>query len=205
MKLLFATTNPHKFEEIQALLTALPIELLGLSDLEVEIPEPQEDGATLAENARIKALVYAAASGLPCLADDSGLEADALGGAPGVRSARYAEFDGPRAVRDEKNRQRLLAELRKLGDARRSARLVCTLCLATSSGEIVFETRGIREADIIDEPRGSHGFGYDVLLYLPDVGKTAAELLPSEWNRISHRAMAAKHFCEWFSANNRSA
>lgn len=202
MKVLFATTNPHKFDEIQTLLASLPMELIGLQDLTVHIPEPVENGATLADNARIKAITYAKASGLRCLADDSGLEVDALGGAPGVRSARYADFDGPRGERDQKNRERLLTELRKLGDVSRTARLVCTLCLADARGHILFEGRGISEAEIIDEPRGKYGFGYDALLYLRDRGKTAAELPPDEWNQRSHRAAAARQFAHWFTARD---
>lgn len=201
MKLLFATTNPHKFREIQALFTALPIELVSLNELGIAIPEPEESGATLEQNARIKAVAYARASGIACLADDSGLEVDSLGGAPGVRSARYAEFDGPRAERDEKNRQRLLSELRNLGTAPRTARLVCSLCFARSDGVVAFEARGTCEAEIIDEPRGEHGFGYDVLLYLRRFGKTAAELPPEEWNRVSHRAEAAKQFVTWLNVH----
>ena len=199
MKVLFATTNPHKFDEIQALLASLPMKLVGLKDLGLQIPEPDETGATLADNARIKAIAYAKASGMHCLADDSGLEVDALGGAPGVRSARYAEFDGPRGERDQKNRERLLFELQRLDDAPRTARLVCTLCLADPEGRILFEGRGASEAEIIDQPRGEYGFGYDALLYLKDLGKTAAELSPEEWNQRSHRAAAARQFAQWFT------
>lgn len=198
MKLLFATTNPHKLEEIRALLGSLPAALTSLDDLSAPIPEPDENGTTLADNARIKAVAYAKASGLLCLADDSGLEVDALGGAPGVHSARYAGVDGPRSVRDQKNRERLLSELQKLGDVPRAARLVCTLCLANPEGQILFEGCGTCEAEIIDEPRGSYGFGYDVLLYLTDIGKTAAELPPQDWNQRSHRAAAARQFATWF-------
>jgi XTP/dITP diphosphohydrolase len=197
MKLLFATTNPHKFEELRTLLGALPLDLVSLNDLGFAIPEPDESGGTLEQNARIKAVAYARASGMACLADDSGLEVESLGGAPGVRSARYAGFEGPRAERDEKNRQHLLSELRKVGAAPRTARLVCTLCLAHADGAIAFEARGTCEAEIIDELRGEHGFGYDVLLYLRRFGKTAAELPPEEWNRISHRAEAAAQLAKW--------
>lgn len=202
MKLLFATTNPHKFEEIRTLLSSLPVDLVGLDDLKGPIQEPEENGSTLIDNARIKALAYARVSGLLCLADDSGLEVDALGGAPGVHSARYCGSAGPRGERDRKNRERLLAELQKLGNVQRSARLVCTLCLAQPDGQIVFEGRGVCEAEIIDEPRGSYGFGYDALLYLKDVGKTAAELPTEEWNRRSHRAAAAKQFALWLASRD---
>lgn len=198
MKLLFATTNPHKFEEIRTLLSPLELSLVSLADLDGEFAEPEENGETLLENARIKARVYARASGLPCLADDSGLEVDALGGAPGVHSARYSGEPGPRQIRDQKNRDKLLSELSRLENADRSARLVCTLCLAEPDGAILFEGSGSCEATIIDEAKGEHGFGYDVLLYLDDVGKTAAELSPEEWNQRSHRAHAAQTFIEWF-------
>ncbi len=198
MKLLFATTNPHKFEEIQALLSPLEVTLLSLADVKVDIPEPEEDGTTLVENARIKACAYARASGVACLSDDSGLEVDALSGAPGVRSARYAGAPGSRELRDRKNREKLVAELAALGNVGRSARLVCTLCLADPDGRILFESQGAVEAEVLDAPRGEHGFGYDSLLLLRDVDKTAAELLPEEWNRISHRAKAAQEFIVWF-------
>ncbi len=200
MKLLFATTNPHKFEEIQALLGFLPVQLVGLNDVPVPIDEPEESGETLEDNARIKAIAYARACGLHCLADDSGLQVDALGGAPGVRSARYSGFSGPREERDRKNREKLIEELRKVGDAPRGAQLACTLCLAAPDGRILFETRGVCEAEIVDEPRGPHGFGYDVHLYLPGLQKTAAEIPPQEWNLISHRGEAARAFAAWFKS-----
>ncbi len=200
MKLLFATTNSHKFEEIQALLGLLPVQLVGLSDVPGTLDEPEESGETLEENARIKAVAYARACGLLCLADDSGLEVEALGGDPGVRSARYSGLSGPREARDQKNREKLLDELQRQGDPSRRAQLVCTLCLAAPDGRILFETRGACEAEIVDEPRGPHGFGYDVLLYLPRFQKTAAEIPPHEWNLISHRGKAARAFSDWFEA-----
>lgn len=201
MKLLFATTNPHKFEEIRAMLGSLSLKLLGLSDLSQQISEPEETGGTLEENARIKAIAYARASGLLCLADDSGLEVEALGGAPGVYSARYSGVSGAREVRDAENRRKLITELAKLGDVSRRAELVCTLCLAGPDGGVLFEGRGACEAEIIDEPRGPRGFGYDVHLYLPDLNKTVAEISLDEWSPRSHRGQAVRGLVKWFEAN----
>jgi XTP/dITP diphosphohydrolase len=163
-----------------------------------ELPEPVEDADTFEGNARLKAASYARAIGLPVLADDSGLEVDALGGAPGVRSARYAGEGSTREeLRDKRNRDKLLAELAAVGDVDRSARLVCALCLADARGQVLFEARGTIEGRIIDEARGGNGFGYDVHLFLPDVGKTAAELSHEEMNALSHRGQATRALAVW--------
>jgi XTP/dITP diphosphohydrolase len=197
MKLLVATTNPHKTAEFAEILHPLGIVVLPLDASDPRLPEPREDATTFEGNARIKATEYARAFGVPCLADDSGLEVDALHGAPGVRSARYAGLGSTRDERDQKNREKLIAELRKLGPVPRAARLVCALCFSDAAGTVLFEVRGTFEGEIIDEARGGNGFGYDAHLYLPDVDKTAAELAPAERNARSHRGQAALAFAAW--------
>lgn len=197
MKLVLATTNPHKLREVRKLLGPLGIDVLGLAELGRDVPEPAEDGTTLEENARLKAVAYARALGRTCLADDSGLEVDALGGAPGVNSAHFAGVSGTREERDRANREKLVAELGKLGDRTRTARLVCTLCLANAAGNVLFEARGACEAVIVDEPRGENGFGYDALLFVPALDKTVAELSADEWNARSHRGAAARALHAW--------
>ncbi len=199
MRLLFATSNPHKLDEVRAVLAEVGIEVLGLDDLAASIPEPEEDGATFADNARIKARAYAAACGLRCLAEDSGLEVDALGGRPGVHSARYAGVGGDRPTRDRANNDKLLAELAGVPAAERSARFVCAMCVADPDGRIVAETRGTYEGVIAPAPRGDNGFGYDPLLYLPDAGKTSAELRPEDKNARSHRGAAARALAQALS------
>lgn len=204
MELLFATGNPHKLEEVRSILAPLGIKLLGLDDLDDIPPEPHEDGATFEANARIKAVAYANATQHWCLADDSGLEVDALGGAPGVHSARYArkpgddpEFDNAdRDARDRANNQKLQREIAHVPSQKRSARFVCTMCLADPDGHVKAETHGTFEGRITDEPRGENGFGYDPMLELPDCGCTSAELSPEEKNARSHRGAAAHAMAE---------
>lgn len=192
MQLLFATSNPHKIEEVQAILAPLGIEVIGLGSLAKSPPEPVEDGDTFEANARIKAVAYARFAGCRCLADDSGLEVDALGGAPGVHSARYAGVGNSRAARDAANNSKLLRELKSVPHERRSARFVCAMCLADADGTVLAETRGTFEGIITDQPAGSNGFGYDPLLWLPDRGCTSAELSQQEKNARSHRGHAAR-------------
>lgn len=190
--ILVATGNPHKLEEIRAVLGPIGFEVLGLEDIGTLPPEPEEDGATFEENARIKATAYARATGRRCLADDSGLEVDALGGAPGVRSARYAGVGATRAERDAANNALLLERLRGVPSGRRTARFVCAMCLADPDGSVVAETRGTFAGVIGEAPRGGNGFGYDPLLHLPEEGRTSAELSPAEKNARSHRGAAAR-------------
>jgi XTP/dITP diphosphohydrolase len=203
MKLVFATTNPHKADEIREILGPFGVSVQTLSDVSKRVPEPKENAETLEGNARLKAIAYATALGMVCLADDSGLEVEALGGAPGVHSARYAGVEGTRAERDQANRNKLVAELETLGAVDRTARLVCTLCLADSQGNVLFETRAAAVAQVVSEARGGQGFGYDAHLYLPDVGKTIAELSAEEWNARSHRGAAARALAEWLTKNAR--
>lgn len=184
--LLVATHNQGKMREYAALLVGLPFTLVAPDDLDLDL-SVEESGATYEENARLKAIAYAQASGLLALADDSGLEVDALNGAPGLRSARYALGD---------DADRVTALLHALDEAGvseedRSARFRCVIVLATPDGR-TWTTEGACEGRIIDTPRGSGGFGYDPIFYLPDHGRTVAELAPDEKNRISHRARAAQ-------------
>jgi XTP/dITP diphosphohydrolase len=188
-KITIATSNPHKVDEIAAVLGRIGLVCEPMAS--AGIPEPEEDGATFEENARIKAIAYAKALGLVVLADDSGLEVDALGGAPGVLSARYAGLGATRAERDAANNAKLLRELNGVPHARRTARFVCALCVARPDGSIVAEARGCFEGWISEAPRGSNGFGYDPLLVLPD-GRTSAELSPTEKNARSHRGNALR-------------
>jgi len=188
-ELTIATSNPHKVEEISAVLGPLGVRCVPLG--RADIPEPEEDGATFEENARIKARAYAMALGCVVLADDSGLEVDALGGAPGVYSARYAGLGVTREERDRANNAKLLSALDGVPDAQRNARFVCVLSIAGPDGAIVAESRGTFEGIIGHAPRGTNGFGYDPLLVLED-GRTSAELSPDEKNARSHRGNALR-------------
>lgn len=192
MLLLFATSNPHKVREVAAILAPRGIEIVGLEALDPRPSEPVEDAETFAGNARIKAVHYARAAGRLCLADDSGLEVDALGGAPGVRSARYADLDAGRPDRDGANNAKLLSELVGVPVEKRGARFVCAMCLVDPDGSVLAETLGTFEGVIADRPRGSNGFGYDPLLYLPDRNCTSAELSAQDKNARSHRGEAAR-------------
>ena len=194
--IVLATRNPGKLREIREVLADLPVETTGLPACG-EIPEPAETGRTFAQNARQKALYYARATARWCLADDSGLQVDALDGAPGVRSARYAaDTAAPGAGRptlDAANNAKLLAALADVPDADRTARFVCHLALADPEG-ILLETRGTVEGRIARAPRGANGFGYDPLFFLPPLDRTAAELTPQHKNAISHRGQAVREF-----------
>ncbi|MFG0328290.1 MAG: RdgB/HAM1 family non-canonical purine NTP pyrophosphatase [Phycisphaerales bacterium] len=190
--LLIATSNPHKVDEIRAVLAPLGFQILSLDALGHDLEEPEEDGATFEANAQIKARYYANATGRVCLADDSGLEVDALGGAPGVLSARYAGTGRTRAERDEANNLKLLKALHGVPDEKRQARFVCAMCVASPDGEILAETRGEFPGVIGHEPKGVNGFGYDPLLYLLDARRTSAELPPDEKNARSHRGQASR-------------
>ena len=185
-KLLVATHNVGKVREYRQLLADLPLEVTYL-DAEGINFEVEETGESFAENAVQKATAYAAASGLWTWADDSGLEVDALSGAPGIRSSRYA---GPGAS-DEDRYRKLLRELQTLPWEERTARFRCVVAIATPEGE-VRTAAGSCEGIIAFEPQGSHGFGYDPVFFLPQFGCTMAELPPEAKNRISHRGQAAR-------------
>ncbi len=192
-EVLLATGNPHKLEEVRAVLEPIGWTVLGLDDLDGPIPpEPVEDADTFEGNARIKASEYARATGRMALADDSGLEVDALDGAPGVFSARFAGVDGDRATRDRANNDLLVERLAGTPQHERTARFVCAMCLADPEGGILAETRGTFDGTIVLEPRGTNGFGYDPHLLLPEEGRTSAELSPEEKNARSHRGAATR-------------
>jgi XTP/dITP diphosphohydrolase len=184
--LLLATTNRHKLEEYRAIFSAIPFRLLSLSDIRLGM-DVEEAGTTFAENAELKALAYAKASGMLTLADDSGLEIDALGGAPGVYSARFA---GAETSYEERFRL-ILEQLEGLPLEQRSARFACAITVAEPAG--YYRTvEGTIEGRIADAPRGNQGFGYDPIFYVPTLGKTMAELPSEQKNRISHRGRAAR-------------
>lgn len=184
MRLVLATRNAHKAVEIRALLADLPLEVRSPADYP-EIPDVEETGATFAENADLKAQAIAAATGQLALADDSGLVVDALDGAPGIYSSRFA---GPGATDQQKN-EKLLALLKDVPESQRAARFVAAVSIASPDGRVQSVTATC-EGRIAFAPRGEHGFGYDPVFLLPDRGLTMAELHPEEKNRISHRAQA---------------
>jgi XTP/dITP diphosphohydrolase len=186
--LVLATHNAHKVGEIRALLESLPIEVLGMDSFP-DVPEPEETGVTFSENARIKATAIALATGQYALADDSGICIDALGGRPGVYSARWA---GPGSGAKEWI-AKSLAELQGVPDEQRTARYVCVCALAAPDGTILHETEGTFEGSIAHAPRGSSGFGYDPIFLLKDgTNRTGAELTPEEKNSLSHRGKAVR-------------
>ncbi len=185
-KILIATTNKGKHEEIADLLKALPCRLITPDQIQLDI-DIEENGKTYLENAHLKALAYCQASQLPTLADDSGLEVAALGGQPGLYSAR---FSGSHNASDHERRQFLLSKLKN--HARPwEARFVCAVVLALPSGK-VFSYEDSCSGEIIPEERGSHGFGYDPIFFFPQLKLTMAELNMEEKNHISHRAKAVQ-------------
>jgi XTP/dITP diphosphohydrolase len=187
--LVMATRNPGKVRELKDLLQGLGIELLSLADFP-HLPEIPEDGATFAANAAAKAKAVARLTKLPALADDSGLEVEALNGRPGVYSARYAQDrTTPAPPGDEDNWRKLLEEMAGAPREKRGARFVCEIALALPDGR-VFTARGECPGLIASEPRGEHGFGYDPVFFAPEYGRTMAELGLEIKNRISHRARA---------------
>jgi len=186
-RLVLASTNPHKIAEFRALLAGAPFELLSPADLGVTV-QVEETGDTFDENAILKALASAEATGLLVLADDSGLEIDALGGAPGVHSARWAGVDTSYEERFRLLEQRLAGT----PDEQRTARYRCAIALAEPAPRGLYAVvSGTLEGRIARTPRGSEGFGYDPIFSLPERGKTVGELTVAEKNSISHRARAA--------------
>jgi XTP/dITP diphosphohydrolase len=182
MKLLVATTNPGKLREIAGMLSGAPVELVTLEEYP-DIPEPEETGSTFAENARLKALYYAQATGLPSVADDSGLEIDALDNAPGIHSARWHGTDYPVKFR----------KIYELLDARgldtSDARFVCHIAVADEE-RVVYEAEGVVAGRIARKPTGTNGFGYDPIFYYPPLGCTLAELDSDRKAKVSHRGQA---------------
>ena len=183
MRLLIATTNRHKVREIRSLLDGLPLTLVTLETWP-DLAAPEETGATFEENARQKALYYANATGELTVAEDSGLEIDALDGAPGVHSARFGGEDTPYAGKFAL----IYDALRAKGQTTSAARFVCALALV-GDGRIRFETRGIVEGSIAPEPKGQGGFGYDPIFYCPDFGVTLAQAGDRK-AAVSHRGKA---------------
>ncbi len=183
-ELVLATRNRHKGVELAALLSDLGITIRTLEEFP-EAPEVEEDGETCEANAVKKATAVAKATGLPAIADDTGLEVDALGGRPGAYAARYA---GENATYED-NWRKLLQELTGVPREQRTARFVTVAALAFPSNGVSV-TKGVLEGRITEKPAGSGGFGYDPVFFVPEMGRTLAQLTPAEKNRISHRAQA---------------
>jgi len=191
--LLVATTNPGKVREIRAILTGIPIELKTLDDFP-DIVEPEETGTTFAENARLKALYYAEKTGLPAVADDSGIEIDALDKAPGIHSARWQGTDYPTKFAV------IYRELAARGLGTSPARFVARIALA-HRGRVLFEATGVVEGEIAPEPRGSHGFGYDPIFFYPPYGCTLGEVEGAKKAAVSHRGQAFRQLRQWLASN----
>jgi XTP/dITP diphosphohydrolase len=198
MRFVLATTNPHKVREIRSLLEGLDVEILGLDALP-PIEAPEETGTSFAENAALKARYYASRTGLPAIAEDSGLEIDALGGAPGVESAR---FHGAHSTYPEKFAA-LYAMLDGNGGRDSPARFVCAVAIADDGG-VLFETRGTVEGRISPEPRGSHGFGYDPIFFYPPEGRTLGEVADEVKRAVSHRGAAFRALSSWLAGRHHS-
>ncbi len=190
-RLLIATTNPNKIAEIREILDGMPVELATLADVP-PVEQPEETGATFAENACLKATRYARATGCLAVAEDSGLEIDALGGEPGVQSARFLGEDATYPQRFEE----IFRRLRALGLETSPARFVCALAVARG-GTVLFETRGTIEGCIADRPAGTGGFGYDPIFYYPPYRQTLAEVPSSAKLTVAHRGHAFRAFAQW--------
>jgi XTP/dITP diphosphohydrolase len=195
VKLLIATANPDKRSELEKMLEGLPVEVVSLEDYP-DAPEVVEDGATFAENAEKKAREVAIFTGLHTVADDSGLCVDALNGAPGVLSARYAGPGG--SYRDVC--RKVLRLMRNVPNAQRRAHFECHIAFSDPEGNIVIRANGVCEGTITRQERGSRGFGYDPIFLYPPAGKTFAQMLPQEKNKVSHRARAMAQFREKLAA-----
>ena len=201
-RILIATSNPGKLRDFAGAAAPRGIEIAGIPNFS-SIPTVVEDGLTFEDNARKKAEEYSRhAPGEIVVADDSGLEVDALDGAPGVHSARYAA-EQPQLVGantdDDENNARLLRELKNTPAAQRTGRFVCVLATARD-GKILAAFRGTAEGIVLDEPRGANGFGYDPLFYFPQIQKTFAELTAEEKAGYSHRGAAFRKLLAWFDA-----
>jgi XTP/dITP diphosphohydrolase len=192
IKLLVATRNKGKIEEIRALLKGVKLDLVSLRNFP-EIGTVEESGSSYEENALLKCITYARDSGIWALADDSGLEVDALDGAPGVLSARYGGVDANDADRVDL----LLCRLSEIGDDRRTARFRCTAAIADPEGKVLKIAEGICEGRIARAPRGSSGFGYDPVFIPAGYDRTFAEVSQEEKDRISHRGIAMRQIREF--------
>lgn len=186
--MILATLNLHKVEELRQMLSDFPIEVCSMRDFP-GIPEPEETGSTFAENAAIKATAASLFTGLPALADDSGICVDALDGAPGIFSARWAGVDSNADAWINKT----LDLLKDVTESKRTGRYVCALCLTSATGEVIAETEGTMEGRIGTSRLGSGGFGYDpIFLVAPNFTLTAAQLTSEEKHAISHRGVALR-------------
>ena len=190
MKLLVATTNPNKIREIRPLLAGTAYELVTLAEID-PIPEPEENGRTFWENARLKALAYTKGSGLTVVAEDSGLEVDAMNGEPGVHSARFMGAATSYA-------QRFQEIFRRIEGRDRSARFVTALVVAKGR-EVLFETETTVEGEIATHAAGEHGFGYDPIFYYPPFGLTTAQVPDQDKAVVSHRARAFRDLRRWLT------
>jgi XTP/dITP diphosphohydrolase len=193
-QLLLATTNPGKLREIRGILAGLPIELRTLDDFP-DLVEPDETGTTFAENARLKARYYAGRTGLAAVADDSGIEIDALDGAPGIHSARWHGRDYPTKF------AAIYRALDARGLATSPARFVAHIALAHRDA-ILFEATGVVEGEIAREPRGSHGFGYDPIFFYPPYGCTLGEVEGERKAAVSHRGHAFRQLRDFLADSN---
>jgi XTP/dITP diphosphohydrolase len=190
MQILVATTNPGKLAELSSMLD-MDIEWKSLADFD-NITEVEEDGKTFADNARKKALGYAAQTGCWTIADDSGLMIDALNGAPGIHSARFSGAkDKNRTLIDHKNIAKVLQLMKEIDPPKRTARFVCALCLAKPEKALA-ETQGIVNGVITENEIGQNGFGYDPIFWVNEKNKTAAQMDPAEKNAASHRGSAIR-------------
>ena len=191
MKVVLASKNRHKLEEISKITEKFDMELVLQSELGVDI-DVEETGTTFEENSFLKAEAVMKATGLPALADDSGIAVDALNGEPGVYSARYG-FDD--TLDDWGRLELLLKNTEQVPDGQRQAQFVCVITMVTPEG-LTIQARGEIHGELTREPKGENGFGYDPIFYYPPLGKTTAELSPEEKNQVSHRANALKIFYE---------
>ena len=191
MKVVLASKNRHKLEEISQITRKFDMELVLQSELGVDI-DVEETGTTFEENSFLKAEAVMKATGLPALADDSGIAVDALNGEPGIYSARYG-FDP--TLDDWGRLQLLLKNTEGVPDGQRQAKFVCVITMVTPEGQTI-QARGEIHGELTREPRGENGFGYDPIFFYPPLGKTTAELSPTEKNAVSHRANALKVFYE---------
>ena len=189
MKVVLASKNRHKLEEISKITEKFHMELVLQSDLGVDI-DVEENGTSFEENSFIKAEAVMKATGLPALADDSGIAVDALNGEPGIYSARYG-FD--ESLDDWGRLELLLKNTEQVPDGQRQAKFVCVITMVTPEGQTI-QARGEIHGELTREPRGENGFGYDPIFFYPPLGKTTAELSPQEKNEVSHRANALKVF-----------
>ncbi|MDI6868085.1 MAG: RdgB/HAM1 family non-canonical purine NTP pyrophosphatase [Coprothermobacterota bacterium] len=192
MTLLCATNNAHKLKEISNILSNLPVKILSLNDFPW-LFLPAECGNSYEENALLKARQVFYFTGFPSLSDDTGIEVETLGGRPGIFSSRYADSDAER-------RRKLLFELQGLPWEKRRAKFVCVVAFVSNEGEHLF--RGEVPGFIAFEERGTNGFGYDPIFFLPEVGRTYGEMSEDEKNKLSHRSRALTQFRKWLEENS---